>query len=69
VRVDVCGGGSLRLAHRNVLLDSIMYKTESSCWPAVNPAVEAVDLATIELATALASLLFNEVFLLAEPKG
>jgi len=46
-----------------------MYKSESSCWPAVNPAVEAVDLAVIELAVALASLLFNEAFLLAEPKG
>jgi hypothetical protein len=46
-----------------------MYKSESSCWPAVNPAVEAVDLAAIELAVALASLLFNEAFLLAEPNG
>ena len=46
-----------------------MYKSESSCWPAVNPAVEAVDLAAIELAVALAFLLLNEVFLLVEPKG
>jgi hypothetical protein len=50
-----------------------MYKNSSCCWPVINPAinhaVEAVDLAVTELAVALAFLLFTEVFLLAEPKG
>ena len=56
-----------------MLLDSVMHKSGSCCWPAVstavNHAVEAVDLAATEPAVALAFLLFNEVFLLAEPKG